>query len=65
MHSEKIKISIDSFIAVLILSLLYFFQKEQCAKNKELLFEKAKQKANEEIYSFMLKQQSTIEEGRL
>jgi hypothetical protein len=64
MHSEKIKISIDSFIAVLILSLLYF-QKEQRAKNKELLFEKAKQKANEEIYSFMLKQQSTIEEGRL
>jgi tetratricopeptide (TPR) repeat protein len=65
LSAQKMKISVGSFIVVLILSLLYFFQKEQCAKNKELLFEKAKQKANEEIYSFMLKQQSTIEEGRL
>lgn len=61
---QKIIISIESLVAVIILSLLYFL-KVQRTKNKELLFEKEQQKANEEIYSLMLKQQSTLEEGRL
>ena len=54
------KISIGSFIIVMILSLLYFL-KTQCTKNKKLLIEKAQQKSNEEIYSLMLKQQSILE----
>jgi signal transduction histidine kinase len=64
LSAQKMKISVGSFIVVLILSLLYFL-KVQHAKNKELLFEKEQQKSNEEIYSLMLKQQSTLEEGRL
>jgi signal transduction histidine kinase len=64
LSAQKMKISVGSFIVVLILSLLYFL-KVQRTKNKELLFEKEQQKSNEEIYSLMLKQQSTLEEGRL
>jgi len=64
LSEQKMKISIVSVLAVLILSLLYFL-KVQRAKNKELLFDKEQQKANEEIYSLMLKQQSSLEEGRL
>ncbi|HEY9168488.1 MAG TPA: ATP-binding protein [Lutibacter sp.] len=64
LSEQKLKISIAAVIAVLILSLLYFL-KVQHGKNKELLFEKKQQKANEEIYSLMLKQQSSLEEGRL
>jgi signal transduction histidine kinase len=64
LSEQKMKISIASVLAVLILSLLYFL-KVQRAKNKELLFDKEQQKANEEIYSLMLKQQSSLEEGRL
>ena len=64
LSAQKMKISVGSFIALLILSLLYFL-KVQRTKNKELLFEKEQQKSNEEIYSLMLKQQSTLEEGRL
>ncbi len=64
LSEQKLKISIAAVIAVLILSLLYFL-KVQHGKNKELLFEKEQQKANEEIYSLMLQQQSSLEEGRL
>lgn len=64
LSEQKMIISIGSFVALLILSLLYFL-KVQHAKNKELLFEKEQQKSNEEIYSLMLKQQSSLEEGRL
>ncbi len=64
LSDQKLKISVASVIAVLILSLMYFL-KVQRTKNKELLFEKRQQKANEEIYSLMLKQQSSLEEGRL
>jgi two-component system, NarL family, sensor kinase len=61
---QKILISAAGLILVLILSLLYFI-KAQHTKNKELIFEKEQQKANEEIYSLMLKQQFKMEEGRL
>jgi len=64
LSEQKMMISLASVVAVLILSLLYFL-KVQHAKNKELLFEKEQQKSNEEIYSLMLKQQSSLEEGRL
>ncbi|MHB1147137.1 MAG: tetratricopeptide repeat-containing sensor histidine kinase [Lutibacter sp.] len=64
LSEQKMKISIASVLAILILSLLYFL-KVQRTKNKELLFEKEQQKANEEIYSLMLMQQSSLEEGRL
>ena len=64
LSAQNMKISVGSFIAVLILSLLYFLNVQR-TKNKELLFEKEQQKSNEEIYSLMLKQQSTLEEGRL
>lgn len=64
LSAQKMMISIGSASVVLILSLLYFL-KVQRTKNKELIFEKEQQKANEEIYSLMLKQQSTLEEGRL
>ena len=64
LSEQKMMISLASVVVVLILSLLYFL-KVQHAKNKELLFEKAQQKSNEEIYSLMLKQQSSLEEGRL
>ncbi|MFO7674669.1 MAG: histidine kinase, partial [Lutibacter sp.] len=64
LSTQKMMISVGSFVALLILSLLYFL-KVQRAKNKELLFEKEQQKSNVEIYSLMLKQQSSLEEGRL
>ena len=64
LSEQKMMISIGSFVALLILSLLYFL-KVQRTKNKELLFEKEQQKSNVEIYSLMLKQQSSLEEGRL
>lgn len=64
LSAQKMIISIGSVVAVLILSLLYFL-KVQRTKNKELLFDKAQQKSNVEIYSLMLKQQSSLEEGRL
>ncbi|MDO9594288.1 MAG: tetratricopeptide repeat protein, partial [Lutibacter sp.] len=52
LSAQKMKISVGSFVALLILSLLYFL-KVQRTKNKELLFEKEQQKSNEEIYSLM------------
>jgi signal transduction histidine kinase len=61
---QKILISAAGLILVLILLLLYFI-KAQHTQNKKLLFEKEQQKANEEIYSLMLKQQFKMEEGRL
>jgi signal transduction histidine kinase len=64
LSQQKLLISISSFIAIVILSLLYYIRIQR-SKNKELLFEKQQQKANEEIYTLMLKQQSKMEEGRL
>ena len=64
LSKQKLLISIGSIILIIILSLLYYIRIQR-TKTKELLFEKEQQKANEEIYSLMLKQQSTLEEGRL
>jgi signal transduction histidine kinase len=56
-------ISIGIFI-ISTLSFLYYLRRQK-AKNKELIFEKEQQKANEEIYSLLLRHQSDLEEGRL
>lgn len=52
-------------IAVLSIFSLLYYMRIQRAKNKQLVLEKAQQRANEEIYKLMLKQQSNLEEGRL
>lgn len=62
--TQRMMIYAGSIILVIILLLLSFIGMQR-AKNKELVFEKEQQKANEEIYSLMLKQQSILEEGRL
>ena len=64
LDSEKKLIITGSVFLILLLSLMYFI-KRQSNKNKELLFEKKQQKANEEIYSLMLRQQVRLEEGKL
>ena len=64
LSQEKVLISIGGFLTILILSFAYIMGVQR-AKNKELLFEKEQQKANQEIFSLMLKQQSKLEEGRL
>ncbi len=50
-------------ISLSVLGLLYW-SKKQHSKNKELEFEKAQQKANQEIYQLMLAQQFNLDEGR-
>ncbi|WP_309608283.1 tetratricopeptide repeat protein [Flavobacterium sp.] len=69
-EAEKNKISYQRWVIlgfgvfiVLVIGLLYL-AKSQHSKNKELQFEKAQQKANEDIYQLMLDQQSKIDEGR-
>jgi len=62
--TQNILISIIGTITVILITLLYFI-KRQSAKNKELLFEKEQQKANQEIYELMLYQHHKTEEGRL
>ncbi len=62
--NEKKIIVAASFVVILITSLLFFI-KIQRGKNKELLFDKKQQKANEEIYSLMLRQQIRLEEGKI
>ncbi|WP_242202143.1 ATP-binding protein [Aestuariivivens insulae] len=61
--TQNILISVIGGIAFLVLILLYFIR-QQRAKNKELLFEQEQQKANEEIFALMLKQQAKLDEGR-
>ncbi|NBL64936.1 tetratricopeptide repeat protein [Flavobacterium sp. NST-5] len=53
------------FIVVMLIGLLLFIIKNQRTKTRELILKQAQQKANEEIYSLMLSQQSKIEEGRI
>ena len=53
------------FIATLFIGLLLFVIRSQRAKNRELLLIQAQQKANEDIYSLMISQQSNIEESRV
>ena len=69
-EAEKNKISYQRWVilgfglfVILIIGLLYYV-KSQHSKNKELEFEKAQQKSNEDIYQLMLDQQSKIDEGR-
>ena len=60
---QNILITVIGGVLILVFALLYFIRRQR-AKNKELLFESEQQKANEEIYSLMLKQQVKLEEGR-
>lgn len=53
------------FIGTLLIGLLLFIIRNQRAKNRELMLIQAQQKANEEIYSLMISQQSSIEESRV
>ncbi len=64
LSQQKLQISVAGLIVLIILSLVYFIRVQR-AKNKELLLESDQQKANEEIYALLLKQQSKLEEGRL
>ncbi|WP_111706960.1 tetratricopeptide repeat-containing sensor histidine kinase [Lutibacter citreus] len=64
LSQQKLFISLGGFLTILFLSFAYVVRVQRI-KNKELLFEKEQQKANEEIYSLMLKQQTKLEEGRL
>ena len=50
-----------ALVAMLMLVFLAFYQR---SKNKQLRFDQVQQQANENIYSLMLKQQSTLEQGR-
>ena len=61
---QNILITVGGITLLMFLSLAYFLRVQR-AKNKELLFEQEQQKANEEIFSLMLKQQSKLEEGRM
>ncbi len=53
------------FIGTFLIGLLLFIIRNQRAKNRELMLIQAQQKANEEIYSLMISQQSSIEESRV
>ena len=64
LDTERKIVVAGSIVAVFIISLLFLI-KVQRGKNKELLFDKKQQKANEEIYSLMLRQQVRLEEGKL
>lgn len=64
LSQQNILILLGSVFTLLLFSLAYF-NRIQIAKNKELKLQSEQQKANEEILSLMLKQQSKLEEGRL
>ena len=61
---QKFILTISIISAIVVFFLIYYLR-EQRIKTKQLQFESEQQKANEEIYQLMLKQQSTLEEGRL
>jgi signal transduction histidine kinase len=63
LNEQRVWIILLSLLLMLTLLLLYFL-KIQRSRNKELLFSEEQQKANEEIYKLMLKQQAKLEEGR-
>jgi len=50
--------------STIMLSLLYFLLRQR-SKNKELVFEAKEQAYNEDVYKLMLKQQASLEKGRL
>ncbi|AUP77804.1 ATP-binding protein [Flavivirga eckloniae] len=62
--SQNILITIIGLIIILVFALILIIR-VQITKNKVLRFEGEQQKANEEIYTLMLRQQAKIEEGRL
>ncbi|WP_303319007.1 ATP-binding protein [Flavivirga abyssicola] len=62
--TQNILIVIIGLIIILIF-ILIFIIRIQITKNKMLRFESEQQKANDEIYSLMLRQQAKVEEGRL
>lgn len=64
LSQQKMLIIGASIIGLLFFSLLFFIRIQR-SKNKELILESEQQKANEEIYSLLLKQQSKLEEERL
>ncbi len=53
------------FVFAMLIGMLLFIIKNQRTKTRELILKQAQQKANEEIYSLMLSQQTKIEEGRV
>lgn len=63
LNEQKFWIIIISFSSLAIILLIYFLR-EQRIKNKELLFDREQQLANEHIYKLLLEQQARIEEGR-
>lgn len=70
LNQEKDKVAMQRwFIAgialmSILLLLLWYRNKLQKAKTRELLLKQEQQKANEEIYQLMLNQQQKIEEGK-
>ena len=62
--TQNILIVVIGLIFFLILALIFIIR-VQTVKNKILRFESEQQKANEEIYTLMLRQQAKVEEGRL
>ena len=62
--TQNILIVVTGLIVFLILAFVFIIR-NQIAKNKILRFESEQQKANEEIYTLMLRQQAKVEEGRL
>jgi len=57
-------ITLTSIMAVVSLSMLIFGYRQK-SQNKTLLLDQYQQKANQEIYDLMLKQQNREEEGRI
>ncbi|MBL4663123.1 MAG: sensor histidine kinase [Flavobacteriaceae bacterium] len=64
LFQQKVLILVVSLCLLLILSLLYFVNR-QYSKSKELQFESEQQKANEQIYLLSLEQQAKLEEGKV
>ncbi|WP_169676395.1 sensor histidine kinase [Flavivirga algicola] len=62
--TQNVLIIIIGAIMLLIFALILVIR-IQITKNKILRFESEQQKANEEIYTLMLRQQAKVEEGRL
>jgi len=62
-HKERLLLLI-TVIALSLTLIIVYMSYIQRIKNKSLVFEKEQQKANEEVYSLMLKQQTKLEEVR-
>lgn len=60
----KIWVVLAFALLSLFVIILWFMNKSQKAKTRELLLKQEQQKANEEIYQLMINQQQQIEEGK-